>query len=405
MEIPNATLYPWAPSERLLSLQPHKLITSTSKSTTPINTYTSTGFSYLQHELNFNKSPSQISETAKSLLSNLLDEHNIELSQEHSDAALQQHAPPAKKQKMLVTVSEDMSDDTVLQMAAAGELSFFGSLLATIEHGGDAHGPDAVAVAVAVAVASDSGKTTSTSTRTLIKTCSLAVPPASAPATMDCKEMVMAALHFLSSVPTADVDADAGMDTQTDVLGSANATHNLLRLLPLIRPQQMTPDLEKRSYQKVGDWKLTGDAESEFQSQVAALEQVFLYGSNSKDYVWLNRERFCPRLATGEDLLLLKGNPPVHATGKPKKATPVQRRKKAPTATTPSATTPGESVLEAVKMGMNEDVDVDDEAEVEAEIEVEAETAEGTNLTEAMEMASDGDGDGDGNASPLGPTF
>jgi hypothetical protein len=377
MEIPNATAYPWAPSERLLSLQPHKLITSISKSTSPNdNTYTSTGFSYLQHELRLNKSSSQISETAKNLLSSLLDEHNVELSQDHNDASLQQDAPPAKKQKMLVTVTEDMSDETILQMAAAGELSFLGSLLATIEHGGD--GTDAVA---------SNSNVASTSTRTLIKTCSLAVPPASAPASMDCKEMVMAALHFLSSVPSADVDA--GMDIQTDAPG--NAQHNLLQLLPLIRPQQMTPDLEKRSYQKVRDWKL-GDAE--FQSQLAALEQVFLYGSNSKDYAWLNRERFCPRLATGEDQLLLKGNPPVHATGKPKKAAPVQRRKKAPTATTPNPTT-AESMLETAKMGMNDD----DEADVEAEVEVE--TAEGTNLAEVMDMASDGEG----NASPLGPDF
>jgi hypothetical protein len=202
MEIPNATPYPWAPSERLLSLQPHKLITSTSESTS-VNTHTSTGFSYLQHEFLLNKLSSQISETAKSLLSTLLDEHNVKLSQDHNDASLQQHAPPAKKQKMLVTVTADMSDEAALQMAAAGELSFFGSLLATIEHGGDTHGADRGADAVA------SDSIPSTSTRTLIKMCSLAVPPGSAPASMDCKEMVMAALHFLSSVPTADADADA----------------------------------------------------------------------------------------------------------------------------------------------------------------------------------------------------
>lgn len=377
MEIPNATPYPWAPSERLLSLQPHKLITSSKRKSA--DTYTSTGFSYLQHELLLNKSPSQISETAKSLLSNLLDEHNVKLNQDLNDSSLKQHAPPAKKQKMLVAVTEDMSDETVLKMAAAGELSFFGSLLATMEHGGDGtdRGTDVNAP--------DSAN--STSTRTLIKTCSLAVPPAAAPATMDCKEMVMAALHFLSSVPTADAD--------TDLPGSAK--HNLLRLLPLILPQQMTPDLEKRSYQKVGDWKLGGDSEAEiqFQSQVAALEHVFLYGSNSNNYAWLNRERFCPRLATGEDLLLLKGNPPVHATGKPKKAAPVQRRKKAPTAPTP---TTAEFQSEATKMN-DVDVDVDDDADMEAEIE----TEEAANLADAMDMASDGDGDG--NASPLGPDF
>jgi hypothetical protein len=351
-----------------------------------MHTHTSTGFSYLQHELLLNQSEdSQMSETAKRFLSTLLDEHHVELSQDHNDAALHAHQPSLnKKQKMLV--SEDMSDETVLQMAAAGELSLFGSLLATIENGNGDGTRD-----VATAANTDSINATSTSTRTLIKTCSLAVPPASAPASMDCKEMVMAALHFLSSVPPTNT-----------TFTNNNANANLLQLLPLIRPQQMTPDLEKRSYQKVGDWKLGDEL---LDTQVAALEQVFLYGSNQEGYVWLGRERFCPRLpadavATGEDLLLLKGNPPVHATGKPKKAAPVQRRAKKATSTTimpmdagsAAPTTLVESLSEAgAKMDRNDD----NEAEMEAEIETET----ATNLAEVMDMASDG------NASPLGPTF
>jgi hypothetical protein len=150
--------------------------------------------------------------------------------------------------------SERKVDDAVLQIAVARELSFFGSLLATIENGGD--GTDA----------SDSG----TSTSTLIKNCSLAVPSASSHAAMDCKEIVMAALYFLSSVPSPP-NAD-NLDTRADAGIHTTGSANLLWLLPLIRPQQMTRDLEMISYQyrKVGDWKLV-----EIESQVAAMEQVF----------------------------------------------------------------------------------------------------------------------------------
>jgi hypothetical protein len=148
--------------------------------------------------------------------------------------------------------SERIVDERVSQRAAARELSFFESLLATIENGGD--GTDA----------SDLG----TSTSTFIKNCSLAVPPASAHAAMDCKEIVMAALYFLSSAPSPP-NADES-DTHADASTHTTGSTNLLWLLPLIRPQQMTWDLEKIAYHKAGDWKLV-----EIESQVAALEQVF----------------------------------------------------------------------------------------------------------------------------------
>jgi hypothetical protein len=154
-----------------------------------------------------------------------------------------------------ITSSERIVDETVLQTAAVRELSFFGSLLATIENGGD--GTDA------------SDSVTSTSTRTLIETCSLAVqPPASAQAAMDCKEIVMAALYFLSSEPPPPNANDSDTHADDDIHSAGSA--NLLWLLPLIRPQQMTRDLENISYEKVGDWKLV-----EIESQVTALEQVF----------------------------------------------------------------------------------------------------------------------------------
>jgi hypothetical protein len=163
-----------------------------------------------------------------------------------------------KLDEILARFQKPSSERIVDQIAATKELSFFASLLATIENGGD--GTDA----------SGSVKSTSTSTSTLIKNCSwLIVPPATAQAAMDCKEIVMAALYFLSSSPpplNAD-DLDTCADSGTHTTGSAN----LLLLLPLIRPQEMTLDLENISYQKVrDDWKLI-----EIESQVAVLEEVF----------------------------------------------------------------------------------------------------------------------------------
>jgi hypothetical protein len=158
------------------------------------------------------------------------------------------------------TSSEIIVDENVLQMAATGELSFFGSLLTTIEDGGDS--TDA------------SYSVTSTSTLTLIKMCLLAVPPASTPAAMDRKEIVMAALDFLSSVPPPP-NADE-TDTRADAAIHTAGSTDQLRLLPLIRPQQMSPDLENVSYQKVGHWKLV-----EIESQVATLEQVFCTAAKS----------------------------------------------------------------------------------------------------------------------------
>jgi hypothetical protein len=158
------------------------------------------------------------------------------------------------------TSPERTEDENVSQMAATGELSFFGSLLTTIDNGGD--GTDA------------SYSVTSTSTRTLIKTCSLTVPPASTPAAMDRKEIVMAALDFLSSVPPP-LNADE-TDTRSDAAIHTAGSTDLLSLLPLIRPQQMTPDLEEISWKKVGRWKLV-----EIESQVATLEQVFCAAAKS----------------------------------------------------------------------------------------------------------------------------
>ena len=107
----------------------------------------------------------------------------------------------------------------------------------------------------------------------------------------------------------------------------------------MIQPVQLAGDLEKRSFRTVGNWKLKNP---HTQEQVAALDDIFLHSlcSNStalpssasesslSALKWLGREKFCPRLQMGQDLLLLKGTPPAGITGK-KKAAAVNRKKKA----------------------------------------------------------------------------
>lgn len=166
-------------------------------------------------------------------------------------------------------VDKNMSDETILEMARHNEFSFLGSILKCID---EAAPP--------------------VSTRLCIKTCCLAVPPALMPPSMDAKEMVMAALHFLS----------------------ANQ---------LLQPTIELGDLEKRSYEKVGAWKFR---ELDFD----LLEECFW--TNTTNYQYMGREKLCPRLEQ-EDLLLLKGNPPLSATGK-KKVPTVPRKKKTNVTTT-----------------------------------------------------------------------
>jgi len=243
---------------------------------------TSAGFSYLRNQLLH--SNTSMSSSAKSLLRNLLRENDIEVTgrEDEEDDVLTEVPMRAKTIK---TVDETMSDETILQLAQKGQLCFLGSLLKVVD---ESQG--------------------SVSTRHCIKKCCLAIPPGKVPALMDAKEMVMAGLHFLSS----EIDMDG-----TDSLPS----------LPLIRPVQMIGDLEKRFYEKVGDWKL-----QDVMDKVSALENIFL--SDCSKYKLMGREKFCPRLERGEQLLLLKGNPPAAATGKVKKVTVTQRKKKAPEAKT-----------------------------------------------------------------------
>jgi len=249
-----------------------------------------TGISILRAELNSASGGGLLkSSNAKAILRNLLKEHGL-------DVPAGVPRPAEKKnteKKARKPIETTMSDERVMQLAQEGELSFLASLLKVIEEEELEGGGGGATTATYT--------TNGVTTKVLIKACCLAVEPALVPAWCDAKEMVMAALYFLSS---SMVPADG-------------ASAAIFPTLPLIRPIQEFPDLEKRSYEKAWDWSITGS--DQFLQQVLSLERVFY--SSAREYRWLARVRSCPDLPAGRDLLLLKGSPPAFALGKSKKTT------------------------------------------------------------------------------------
>lgn len=255
--IPLATPYPWPDEDDFAP--------STRVEEEGFSASSGSGFGYLQSQL---LSSSEMSGRAKRILVDLLDEENVKLK----------GSPPKikkrKQKKKLVTTVLDssMSELTILDLAAAGEISLLGSLLSVIE---DANG---------VAVAS----------KTLLQTCALAVNPAKTPGLLDAREMIMAALHLLSQEyyhDSSSYSVEDDSDSPDD-----------FPVLPLIRPLSITGDLERRSYEKCYDWML-----ADILPQVAALEEGFYNAGN--DYKWLPREKFLPAIkdADTQRQLLLRG--------------------------------------------------------------------------------------------------
>ena len=115
--------------------------------------------------------------------------------------------------------------------------------------------------------------------------------------------MVLAALHFLSSKS----------ETQSD--------HILW--LPLIRPLQAFGDLEKRNFEKVGDWRL-----EDIEEKLLKMEEVFL--SSPSSWKWQKRESLSLRLSkANEDFFFMKGTIPLCATAKKVKGEGIKKRKAA----------------------------------------------------------------------------
>lgn len=231
---------------------------------------------------------------AQNLLRNLLHEHSVEVDVGTAESTTVDKiygsmvAAPDVHTKSAVGV--ETNDSEILKRAKAGEVSLFLTILKIIS--------DSPASPVA--------------TKALFKTCCLAVRPGDVPGSMDAKEMVMAALQFLS--------------------GDCSTNSDDLVALPLIRPVQELADLERRTFHMYGDWSLLDE---DLREKVLRLEQIFV--SSPSSWKWLKRELYSPRLSSkDETAFFLKGAIPASAAGKKANKETVSRKRKASGSPTPS---------------------------------------------------------------------
>jgi len=260
-QVPLATPYPWdnptmeeAQRDAKESLQKHPFVSS--------------GIASLQKHIA--PSASTLDDHGKRLLTRLLNEHQIPLPK-GSDTGAEvaadylygsNIAPLTRKPP-----SADASDEAVLESARKGDLSFFVAVLNAIRR-----------------------NVPPVTTKKIIRSCCMTLRPGDVPGSLDAKEMVLAALFFLSSK----------LETKSKNLQD----------LPLIQPAQELGDLEKRAYMKAWEWRIEDITEN-----VLALEQIF-FATPSK-WRWLSREKFCPRLTEKEEAsFFMKGSIPASAAAK-----------------------------------------------------------------------------------------
>lgn len=249
--IPIASPYPWSDSVEIGKDADENECDS------KINHFSSErivrgGFWYIQSQLL--KKDSNLSDSTKRILLRYLRELKVELLPFRSGTANEGLTPSP----VTTVLDNTMVEETVLHLAVNGQISLFGSILAVI----DEH-PDS-----------------SVSSKHIIRECALTVNPSRTPGLLDAREMVLAALHFLSQSFHDD---------------------NFLVSLPLIRPISITGDLERRSYEKVSQWTLPNIIEG-----VAALEDHF-YGCEI-DFTWLSRGKFVPQTMNSAPVeFLLRG--------------------------------------------------------------------------------------------------
>ncbi len=222
---------------------------------------------------------------AQSLLRNLLHQHSVELDFGVMESCTVDKvfgsttATPDIYFKTAARV--DTSDAEIIRRTKVGEISLFLTILKIIDD--NPSGP--------------------VSTKELFKTCCLAVRPGDVPGSMDAKEMVMAALQFLSRECEGD---------SSDLVS-----------LPLIRPLQELADLERRTFHKHGKWQF----DERLKEKVLRLEQIFV--SSPHSWKWLKREFLSPRLSAQEEAsFFLRGAIPASLTGKKSpKDVPWRKRK------------------------------------------------------------------------------
>jgi hypothetical protein len=234
--------------------------------------FVGSGLAVLQQESLGRKS--RMGKLAKNILRNLFYQHGIETitggSEQgfESDANRMMGAGFPRSDNRLVTLKPGSTHDEILSNAKDGRYSLFASLLKVVETG---PGP--------------------VPTKQILRELCLTLRPGDVPGMMDCKDMMLAALHYLSSHYAAKSDA--------------------LLQLPLIRPSQAYGDLEKRNFEKVGDWKL-----GQIEDKLWTMETIFF--SSPSPWKWLRREIFCPRglSKVDETSFFSKGTIPSNATAK-----------------------------------------------------------------------------------------
>ena len=247
----------------------------------------------------------QMGNLAKTYLKSLLEKHDIHLIREKDSIKRdidELYGGSVYQQRVPLKVGS--SDEEILELARDGKLSLFSSLLGYVEN-------SKLPVA----------------TKTLLKLYCLAPKPGDLPGAIDTKEMVLAALYFLSS--TLEFSSEEEVPS-----------------LPLIRPITPTADLEKRHYEIAGDWKLV-----DIREKVLRLEQIFI--SSPYSWKWLRRESFCPRLShKDETSFMLKGVIPPVASAKKSRGI-YNTKRKTVTSTTSTATSPTPTVPSAASSPVN----------------------------------------------------
>jgi hypothetical protein len=242
-----------------------------------------------------------ISVGAKKILATLLGDDLLKPIDSSDTVALKKLATPrifSRSAKKRRAADASMDHDTILRLSQDGKLSLLGSILQMVKD-----------------------SSTPVSAKDILKQCLLAVSPGSVPATMDAREYVLAALHYLS--------AGGG---QTDAESSDMPNKSLL---PLIRVVDADDDLEKCSFGPV-ELSVSGD-------DFELLETGFETSARSR--VWLSRVHMVPPDLNNEDeaQLFLKGTIP--ASAKPKKQVGT-KRKATSTPPPPSAGAAAEAVVQ-----------------------------------------------------------
>lgn len=286
--IPHAQPYPWR-DEKIAARE--KIATHALKK----RKFVGAGFAMLQKE---SLGPtSKMSKAAKNILVNLLHQNGMDLSPNNDSDGVKGGASTSSNNSTTVASNilpkrrgvplPGTTEDEIVKNAQDGKYSVFKTILSVLEN-------EKTLEAVPTPIL-------------LSKVC-LVVPPNTIPGSMDAKDLVMAALQFLSS--------------------SFDPKSNEMMALPLIKAVQRYSDLDKRHYQKSGTWKLDDIDDN----KLMKLEDLYL--SSPASWKWLSREFFCPRLTKDEEAtFFLKGTVPESAAGKTKQA---PRKRKAATSPAPS---------------------------------------------------------------------